>query len=772
DARGGAVVYGPPQVPRIAVATDTVTGGVTVTTIEPGRYTALGAAIAPGDFVAGRLAVLDGRPVVVYRDLSGNAYMRRWGGQGDPNDGTTWSPQEALPGFNPEVTVAGGRLIVALTTALSGGTLRIVDLTRPGAPVTVNPGGRTAEHGVAGLPDGRVVVTWRGVGPDGRPGIFTRVVGADGRAQANPVMIGPEGLFGRMAATADGGGVVASEATTGGIQLSSVGTKSPTGLPGLGSRTAGATLPADAYVGCQRIRFGAVEALTDEGCFLNAASGTGKASLGPVRLNGLVIIPDPGVQVVIDPRRRTLDSTGGVRVLLRGRGLPEILLFRGRINVRAEGSGPGASLFSFTRGVFSPDILGFRSAFDVDVQVTDRGVRIPLRLRLPSIFSGVHGDIVLRADNARGLMAESLEVSADDVPLGVATIRRLRIQYREAGGTSTGNCLRPADSGAPAEPREWAGVFEVVLPPPSIGPALCASARFGDGRYRAGTFNIDLPAPGIPLFPAVAITGVQGGLQVSPVTRLDAGMRIGVITTGAGGGLIDLDGRVGLTFGDPFLVDLVGAVSTAGIPLGEGRAFLSTDGYARLRVTSGLTLPLPDPAPDLSVTGIIDGFADGPARRFSLTGRNRICVGPLCGPDMGGVVSTRGVAVCGVTPLVIPPGLSGGISPVPIFGIGYRWGADLPAVHPLPGICDLADYEVTDARAPRLDSHQAGAGDATVRVPPGTRVGAFRATGAGGAPDVDLVDPAGRVVAPRAVVSIFSETHMEVRAPRAGTWSV
>ncbi|MEQ9094186.1 MAG: hypothetical protein RLN63_08760, partial [Miltoncostaeaceae bacterium] len=123
---------------------------------------------------------------------------------------------------------------------------RIVDLTRPGAPVTVNPGGRTAEHGVAGLPDGRVVVTWRGVGPDGRPGIFTRVVGADGRAQANPVMIGPEGLFGRMAATADGGGVVASEATTGGIQLSSVGTKSPTGLPRLGSRTAGATLPADA----------------------------------------------------------------------------------------------------------------------------------------------------------------------------------------------------------------------------------------------------------------------------------------------------------------------------------------------------------------------------------------------------------------------------------------------------------------------------------------------------------------------------------------------
>lgn len=773
DVRGGAVVFGTPEVPRIAVATDTVTGGVSVTTIEPGRYTPLGAAIAPGDFLSARLAVLDGRPVVVYADLGGNAFMRRWTGAGDPNDAATWTPQEVLPGFNPEVTVAGGRLVVALTTALTGGTLRVLDITRGGAPVTVNPGGSTGEHGIAGLPDGRVVAVWRGVGPDNRPGMFSRVIGAGGRPLASPVMIGPEGFFGRMAATADGGGMVASESPDGaGIRLSSFGTKVPTGLPGLGSRTAGTTLPPDAFVGCQRVRFGAVEALTDEGCFLNAAAGTGKASLGPVRLNGLIIIPDPGVQVVIDPRRRSLDSTGTVRVLLRARGLPEILLYRGRINVRAEGAGPGASLFSFSRSVFSPEIFGFRSAFDVDVQVTDRGVRIPLKLRLPSIFSGVYGDIVLRADNTRGLIAESLDIGADDVPLGVATIRRLRIQYREAGGTSTGNCLRPADSGAPAQPREWAGVFEVVLPPPAIGPALCASARFGaDGLYRAGTFNIDLPAPGIPLFPAVAITGVQGGLQASPVTRIDAGMRIGVITAGAGGALVDLDGRVGLTFGDPFLIDLAGAVSTAGVPLGEGRALLSTDGYARLRVQSGLSLPLPDPAPDIRVNGIVEGFADGPGRRFSLTGRNEICVGALCGPDMGGAVSTRGLAVCGLAPLVIPPGVSGGPQPVPVFGIGYRWGDPLPAVYPLPGICDLADYEVTDRRGSRSLSHQAG-GEATVRVPPRTRVAAFRARGAGGIPDVDLLGPDGVTVVPRAAVSLFGEVHLEVRAPRPGTWTV
>jgi hypothetical protein len=731
DIRGGAVTFGPAEAPAVAVSTGVVTGGVTVTTIRAGTYTPLGASVAVGDYVDSRLAVLDGRPVVVYRDLSGNGFLRRWTGLGDPNDAATWAGQEALPGRNPQVTVAGGRLLVAVTESLSGGPLRVHDLTRGGAPALINPGGGTGDHAIAGLPDGRAVVTWRGSDRSGTTGTWMRVVGADGRPQANPVLIGGDSLFPRMAAAGDGGGVVAAEGRDGTIVLSAFGPRTPTGAPGLGGRPGGGALPADASVGCQRIRFGAVETLIQDGCYLNAATGRAKVSTGPVTLNGLVIVPDPGVQVIVDARARTINTSGTVRVLLRARGVPEILLFRGSLRLRLAGAAAGRELLSFPRGVFNPNILGFPVAGDVDVTLTDRGVRVPLSLRLPAVFRGITGSTVLVADNMRGLHLESIEFRADGVPLGAATMRRLHVQYKAQGGTSVGECLRPPTSGARAEPDEWAGVFELQLPPPVTGPALCGSVRFGQGAFRAATFNIDLPPPGIVLFPGISLTSLGGGLQLSPATRIDATARIAVIQAAAGGGLVNLDGRLAATFGSPFVLSGTAATSTAGVTLGTGGFTVATDGYVALNLASG-----PRIGP-VAVRTRISGFADAPRRAFGLSGRGEICVGPACATGAGAVVSSTGLAVC----LPVPS--------VPR-GAGYRWGRPiLGGVDVWLTSCDMDEYETADARANALASHQAaGEAVATVRGRPASA--ALRIRGAGGPPAVDVIAPGGAVVAPEA----------------------
>lgn len=773
SVRGGAVAFGTPDEPLVATASGVVTGGVSVTTMRPGSFIAQGAEIARGDYVDARLTVVDGRPLVVYAGLDNTVSWRHWTGQGDVNDGATWTAPVTVPGRSPEVATAGGAALMVVIPP-PGGDQRLV-VHRLGVdqpPVVVTPPTHSASRpGITGRSDGSYTVTWQAA-PPGMPetAVWSRTFGANNRVAADTQAVAAgEVHFRRMAAADDGGGfLVGIGAASREVVIGALGTRAPSGQPGLGSRRgadagpggAGGPLPADTVVDCQRIRVGAIEALLQEGCFLNAATGAAKVTSGPFRLNGLEIIPDAGVQVLVNARQRTLDTTGNVRVVLRAPGVPEITLFRGRINIRLESARVGQSLFSIAPSVFRPDILGFRSPVDVDVRITDRGVEVPLRLSLPSVFGGVTGAATLRANNTRGLIIDSLEFRADNIPLGVATMRRMHVQYMATGGTTVGNCLRPPTSGAPAEPNEWAGVFELALPPPQIGAALCGSVRFGDGRFRAATFRIDLPPPGIQLFPGVAITSVQGGLQLSPRTRLDAGVRVGVISAGGGASVINVDGRVALTFGSPFEVEVAGAVSTAGVTLGSGEVLVRTDGYARMRLSAGPTIG------PFAIRAGMEGFVDAPRGRFSISGRGEICYEGTCLPAGEAIASSRGLAIC------IP------VSPVPLVpplprGGAIGWG-DGPSGLSLWFVsCDMSAYRVSDAQATDLRLNQA-APERTVEVPRGAGELALRVQGDGAIPSVDLVAPDGAVTEPQFArgVEEGSLLFLHVDRPAAGVWTV
>ncbi len=145
EPSGGALVFGG-LAPKIAVISDTQTGGTRVQTIVPGQYTRASALLGPGNEAYSGSLALDGeQPVAAFRDLSGYAVVRRLTPGGDPQNPDAWSRQ-TIPGLD-EVTLASGPAGTFLFgRAPTGGpwTVRRVTDGVPSAPVDLP---RAAQRG-------------------------------------------------------------------------------------------------------------------------------------------------------------------------------------------------------------------------------------------------------------------------------------------------------------------------------------------------------------------------------------------------------------------------------------------------------------------------------------------------------------------------------------------------------------------------------------------------------------------------------------------------
>ena len=713
--------------------------------------------------------MLDGKPAVAYQDGS-SSFVQRWSGQGDPTDPATWDAPASFPGVDPAIAAAGSRLLL-LNNPDGAGSLVLRDLASGGAPVTITKGRAAGQSEVIGFPDGTASVVWQGTDAAGVSGIFRQPRVTPGTAPtAAPGLISTAAVNSlSAAATDDAGGVVVGDTLSKEILLSAFGSRAATGVPGLGSLNGGGEgggagpgpLPPGTVVDCQKVRFGAVEALLQDGCFLNAATGGSKVTEGTLRLNGLEIIPSAGVQVLIDPRKRTIDTTGTVTVILKASGVPEITLFKGSLHLKLADAGIGDSLFAFTKDIFKPNVLGFPVGGDIDVKLTDAGVKIPISLELPKVFGGVSGKAEIVADNTRGLMLDSLRFKAETVPLGPVLLRKLEVEYKAHGGTSVGDCLRPPSSGASALPDEWAGVFELELPPPNAGPKLCGSIRFGDGRFRAATFRIDLPYPGIVLFPGVSIISLGGGLSLEPLV-VSATVRIGAVQATAQTAVVNLDGSITLKLETPFT--LIGKVSVnlAELQVGKAQLVISAAGYVSLKLGVGYDIG------PFSVQGSISGFVDGPREQFSIAGDAQVCAGDVCIKAGEVVLSTKGLAICGPG-FPTPPGIPG----LPR-GLGFKWSGRLPQDIDLWfGSCDADDYKVADTRLPAAREHESTP-DATATVEAGATNVTFRVQGDGGVPSADLIAPNGEAVTPDVTYPDpdTGRLYLAVSQPAAGQWTV
>ncbi|MBJ7471998.1 MAG: hypothetical protein JHD16_11885 [Solirubrobacteraceae bacterium] len=792
-----ATVFGPAGTPSIASITDTVTGGTSVQAYTGGQTSIESALIGPGnEAYGGAIATENERPVAAYTDANGNGFISRWTGNGSPNDAGTW--EKGAIGVAADPVLAGGPAGTFLLAKPGLVTpelqLRRVNGVTAGAPVALHPG----RYATATQDGGGQIYTGR-VDQD----VPTRYLmqRGDGTTFGSAVPIaelpadsGQGFTDSQLAVRPDGGGVVVASGS-GGIfnpmWVTSFGTQAPTGQPGLGRKPGGGVVGPPAVVECGRITFGAIEMRTLDGCFFTAASAGGarassaagtepaasrsqssgvRVAVGPIDLNGIKIRPEAGVQIQIDPGKKTIDTTGTVSVQLDAPG-GAITLFRGELHLQLPKPNERTLLASFDASRFAAVLKGFPVSGKIDVELTDKGVRIPVNLELPPIFGGIRGEAVLFAQVGSGLRLDSLRIEIDEANIGGPTLRNALLTY-EAGDDAKGI------------PSEWFGKAELLMPPGRGSLSFYAEVRFRGGKFKEAFLEVRLPYPGLPIFTGVNLTKVRGGFAVDP-TKIRIGASVGVFPVGVTH-LVNINADVSVTFGSQWRVEVTGSADILEfIPVAQLRFLLTGDGFALFEGNVNLTIGSQSSfglgfGARLTMAFDFDrGLFSG---RFVGGGVQVYMPAPL--PDFGvnagdAVISSRGFGLC-------------------IGGLGFRYafkGKDL-SLYPPPafGSCDLGPIELVltpraarakaqrAARLPRAERAQAASTPVTLAGGPGAFL---HVAGVGGPPRVALIDPAGNRIeplrdappeqakaAPASVLDHENEAIITVQKPRKGRWQI
>ncbi len=622
-------------------------------------------------------------------------------------------------------------------------TLRPVQTGVPGAPQPVSPDDDVTDEGDL-LEDasGGLRALWTTSTMPQR--VLARTSLQAGRLGAAGIVAQADGVGALRASTAkDGGGVTVFERTQGtarDIAVSAFGTLSPTGVPGAGSR-AGSGIPG-AEAGCQLVKFGAVQVRPRGGlCFLPSVDPKFRGAVvseGEIDLNGLAIIPTANAKIVIDPRRGEISSIGDVRVVLRGGGLPEITLLRGKIDIDLKGKASvGESLF---KGL-SPnglDLGGFPIAGSVDVKLTNGGVRIPLTLKLPDVLGGVSGEAVLVANPLTGVTVDSARVQAGLVPLGPLTLEDIDVRYADGA---------------------WDGGASLRLPPPKTGAKLGLEVHFKNGRFLEAKVTVNLPGFGVLIAPQTYFYRASGSFKADPITMSVTGS-IGAFPVKPDGPTftVTADGTITLRIAKEVELGLEGTGKVLGLGLGHMTGLVTTGGYAEMQGDFGIDLGA------VSVNSAGKVAVDGPSGRFAGRFSGNVKVAKITIADGAGAFTNDGVAAC-------------------VSELGGYARAILPASGGYSIAAGLGDCEH------RLDAYtrdvvrSAQATSAPFTVPANASGISVEVTGVGGVPSVVLVDPKGTQVVPQAfgtagatAISLpVEETGQNIiglKAPAAGGWTI
>ena len=766
-----AAVVGPPTSPSIVGITDSYPlGGTSVQTYVGGQQSVRTAKLGTDfdDFVGGRVVNDAGLPLAVWRNLDGTGYLGRWTGQGDPNDAATWQKAAIGPAY---------------AAALSSGPAGAFLLSQSG-PYTTTPQLRR----ISGLSLGPAVEAapgeWATVQQDGAGGVYVgslepktravfRVQRGDGNTFAAqvPVARAPQGqpfsdarLGGaaapRFAVLPDGGGVAVLESDNGSysrIWAASFGTLAPTGQPGLGGRPGEGVVGPDAVVECGRIAFGAVEMRTQQGCFFGSgASKKLRVAQGPVDLNGVWLRPSKGVQIQIHPGKKTIDTTGPVKVQLDAPGGP-ITLWNGELHLKLPKPNKGTLLASFDTKKFGAQLKGFPISGKVDVELTDKGVRIPVYLKLPKAFLDAKGEAVLRSDLGSGLRLDTLRITIGEAFLGGPTLRNALLEYT-------------------ADTDEWYGQAELVMPPGNGSAGFAAAVRFAGGKFKEGKVEVTLAYPGLPLFTGVYLAKVNGAFALAP-TKVTVGGTVGVLPDGAKSFVVVNTADATLTFGKPWQMKVVGNSKLLDrIPVQQMEMLLRGDGF--LSYTGNGSVSLKFIGTGVGIDSTVDLAFDLPKNVFSgkFTGGKATLYFPSPFPNVSvnaskAVISSRGMGLC-----------SGGA------GFRYSYAGDDFAVF-LPkkfggGGCDLGPIQVVVSTKQASAAKRRAAATGGLRLR-GGRGAVLYVDGDGAAPTVTLTDPRGNRIDPVRPATVDeakaarvmaldagTQTIVSIRKPEKGVWRV
>lgn len=735
---GGVVGFGPPNDPRVLTVTDGTTGGTYVQALTPGQFTSTSANLgqAGGDQAySGSLALDGGLPVVAFADLGNHSLVRRWTGVGSAGDASTWGSAAVVAGDEPKLAGGPGGLFMMNRPAPNGPyAVRRLFGASAGPPQAISDAAGPEYRAFAETASGGLVAGWESRGGD-HPGVSLRA-SSDGAnwSSTERLIDGRDNGQLSVAAAGDGGGIAVLNHTggtngDGQIVATAYGSRARTGLPGIAGVAGGGDPTAS--TSCQTIAFGVARITGELGCFLHG-SGAYSADVvsdGTLSFNGLKIVPDPGVQIIIDPHAHTFDTTGKVTVLAEGAGLT-VTLWHGEIHVKLPTAGAETDLFNFDMSQFAADLDGFPIDAKIDVKLTATGVRIPVDLKLPAVFGGITGHAEMIADSARGLHVDNLAIAIANAPIG-PLLADFAISYE-------------------AKDDVWLGSGKLRFPPQPAGLALAADVAFARGHFTKGDIDIKPPGYGLPLFTDVYLNDIKGGLQLEPKTIITAGAGIGAIPIGTPTNFqntMQINGDIALTIADPFQIEIKGDAALLGIPIADARLLFISNGYLSLDGSFDFTF-----AP-VEISAAINAVVDLPHRLFSAEFKADFQVLGYDLSSVDGIVSTSGLAVCGDLP----------VPPFSRVTVGHHWNHDYTDLVPSfdflrSKACDLSGYRVSASPA-RAATDGTGA---AITLPHADTVN-LAVHGAGAPPTVALIAPDGTRTTP--AVDTMAEAAAALASP-------
>ena len=778
---GGAIAYGDASGPSIGTISRTETGGTFFQGTDPGTYTSEIAQLGTGDQaydgeLADDVSTPVSRPVAAFDDLSGNTFVREYSGSGDVNDPANWS-ESSFRGYAPQIIGGSAGVFVLTSKDINGGKLslrRIVNGQPVGAAVSM--GTSASAYAITEDASGRIAFAYTdssGIevrsSTDGVHFTGAQLVAALGSATTIAHL--------EVGVTADGGGFATyiknptGAGTIGPVFVSAFGTEVATKLPGLGPLPGGGIGSAAgdhlATSTCSEATFGVVQAdifPAGAGCFSHVANNPNlDVTKGTLNLNGLQIIPDPGVTIGIDPRQHTIDTTGPVKVVLSAGGV-SITLFHAPLHIQTPDDGPGDTLVDFKAANLKnllPAVQGFPIDGDIDIKLAKGGVDIPISLGLPKEFGGITGAATLHADTATGLQLTSLEFKVGDLDLAALELKDVDVSYTEQGDM-------------------WKGMGTLEIP--SGGGALntTIALEFDNGDFKSGSLDLGLTYPGIPLddddpTPVLYLSHAGLGLSLGPPTLTgDAGL--GLIPLAAPGVgdptkdyAIRLEGQLSVAFGSPVTVTATATGYLHTVQLAQAKLVYNFPDQVSLNATTDLNLDI------VQFHGELNAVVDPPHKAYGGEIRGSVDFNlPLIPAFTAGgldiVVSSKGFGV------YVDEALFSGT-------VGYLWGDDVPTIH----AGDYTSrYRVAVSQALPANAQSPGARAASApgfTVPAGASNVSVTVHGSGGAPAVVLVSPSGRQITPTPGLGTGPEvvgiqqaaaqvTDLGLNHPQAGHWSV
>jgi hypothetical protein len=452
---------------------------------------------------------------------------------------------------------------------------------------------------------------------------------------------------------------------------------------------------------------------------------------GPVRVNGVDLIPKSGASVIVAPKEHAIVSSNAA-VEIGGIGLaapPDFVLDTKTV-------GGGIPLGSFARLPGFLKSLGFFDLTDnVDVTLDKDGAVVTVHLKLPDFLNvgggpGV-GQVTMRATMADGLKLDQLVIGPLNLGIGPLGVNDFQISYKRV----------PND--------EWAGQGSACLTPGL--PCLDMLPKDGGGVvirhgefYRAGA-SLTFPGEGIEVVPGISLHRIGFFVGLHP-TRFGGNVLLNAYK------LVDIDGRLVLalpTAAEPYYLTPEDAGQSFPadfykIPFTSPTFAIGGDAYINVPVVGSTRVGgayfLYSYPGKLAFGGVIDasfldvvsvkGGVEGAFNfengRFNLGGHIHACIADvICsGADIN--VSNRGAGGCvQYGPLNI--------------GGGVQWDGPTIKIWPFDGCkwSRFAEMNVFAAGAAQVRS------PLSVKIKPGDPSTAIELDGTDGAPRVRVSGPGG-----------------------------